>query len=325
MKRIAEGAIMAIRSIFLLLLAMNIWAFPIVSWGADANAAQREDQAHRITILSIIPAQGEPETTVTLSGSGFTSGTTAYLGNTPAPTTVFDSKQLSFEIPDMGPGLYALFLRDTDGTTSRTYNFSLLPPKPVITSISPDTIQSCASDKERHVVISGQNFQTSSQVIFDGAAIRGSFISKGSFSFTVPRVAPGLHQVQIKNMGETLSGTQGLFIDNRPEIDSITTSGEYVTYYNLVIGGRNFQQDSILVVTDDRDVEQSGYQQRSDVDVKRLRSGAGNPSERDRVLYVNCGQLIYQRFPYSTTAKSFRVQVVNPGGEESSIVQVSAP
>jgi hypothetical protein len=191
-------------------------------------------------------------------------------------------------------------------------------------SLSPDTIQTCSPDNDRHVTISGQNFLKNSQVVFDGAAIRGNFISRESISFTAPRVAPGLHQVQVKNSGETVSGAQGLFIDARPEIDSVTTAEEHVNYYNLVIGGRNFQQDSTLVVSEERDVEQSGYQP-SDVDVKRLRTGSANSSDRDRVIFVNCGRLIYQRYPYSTTLKSFRVQVVNPGGEESSVVQVSAP
>lgn len=311
-------------------IIIDLLAMPLIPCAAEtragfpSSAIARDEQPHRLTILSIIPSQGEPETSVTLSGSGFTSGTIAYLGNNATPTTVIGPKQLNFEIPDLAPGLYALFLRDADGTTSRTYNFSILPPKPVIFSLSPDTIQACAPDKERHVVISGQNFQVASQAIFDGAAIKGNFNSRESFSIIVPRVAAGLHQVQMKNPGDAMSGAQGLFIDARPEIDSVTTADNYVNYYNLVIGGRNFQQDSTLVVTEERDLDQSGNQ-RSDVDVKRLRTGTTNAFERDRVIFVNCGQLIYQRFPYSTVPKNFKVQVVNSAGEESSVVQVSAP
>jgi hypothetical protein len=311
-------------------IIIDLLAMPLIPCAAETRAGSvnsalaRDEQPHRLTILSIIPSQGEPETSVTLSGSGFTSGTTAYLGNNATPTTVIGPKQLNFEIPDLAPGLYALFLRDTDGTTSRTYNFSILPPKPVIFSLSPDTIQACAPDKDRQVVISGQNFQVSSQAIFDGAAIKGNFNSRESFSINVPRVAAGLHQVQIKNPGDAMSGAQGLFIDARPEIDSVTTADDYVNYYNLVIGGRNFQQDSTLVVTEERDMDQSGNQ-RSDVDVKRLRTGTTNAFERDRVIFVNCGQLIYQRYPYSTVLKNFKVQVVNSAGEESSVIQVSAP
>jgi hypothetical protein len=284
----------------------------------------REAQPTSITILSIIPAQGEPATSVTLSGSGFTDKTTAFLGSASVPTEVLGPKQLTFDIPDLPPGLYALYLRRGDGITSRTYNFTLLPPKPDIYALSPDTMYACSVDRDRNVVITGRNFHEKSQVLLDGAAIRGNFISPESFSFTVPRIAAGLHQVQIRNLEGTVSGAQGLLIDARPEIDSVTVGEEYVNYYNMIIGGRNFQQDSTVVITEERDLELTGMQQPI-IDVKRLRSGTANATEKERVVFANCGQLIYQRYPYSTTLKNFRVQVINQSGEESSVIQVSAP
>ena len=156
-----------------LLLAPLFSSAAEIGKGAPRTGQAREEQPQQITIVSIIPAQGEPETSVTLSGSGFTGKTVAFLGNTSAPTEVLSSKQLAFDIPNLPPGLYALFLRNADGTTSRTYNFNLLPPKPVVYSLSPDSIQYCSPDKEREVGIAGRNFQERSQVIFDGAAIRG--------------------------------------------------------------------------------------------------------------------------------------------------------
>jgi hypothetical protein len=315
---------------FIIALILLDLLLPLCLYSAEIRKAApktgqaTEEQPRQITILSIIPAQGEPETSVILSGSGFTDKTVAFLGNTAASTDVLNPKQLSFDIPNLPPGLYALFLRNADGTTSRTYNFNLLPPKPEIYSLSPDTMLYCVPDKEREVVITGTNFQERSQVLFDGAAVRGHFNSKASFSFTAPRVVAGLHQVQVKNQGDTLSGAQGLFIDARPEIDSVTAAEDFVNYYNLVIGGRNFQQDSTLVVSEERDPDQTGNQG-SIAEVKRLRSGTANATERERLIYVNCGRIIYQRYPYSTALKNFKVQVVNPGGEESSMVQVSAP
>jgi hypothetical protein len=182
----------------------------------------------------------------------------------------------------------------------------------------------CSGNTDRDVVVTGRNFLERSQLLFDGAAIRGKFISQETFSFTLPRVVAGLHQVQIKNPEGTLSGAQGLLIDARPEIDNVTAGEEYVNYYNLIIGGRNFQQDSTVVITEERDLELTGMKQPVS-DVKRLRSGTSNATENERVIFVNCSQLIYQRYPYSTTLKNIRVQVINPGGEESSMIQVSAP
>ena len=314
-----------IACIVLNLLAVSLSSGATVSRNDEPRFEQtREVLPIPITILSIIPAQGEPATSVTLSGSGFTDKTIAFLGNNGVPTKVLGPKQLTFDIPKLAPGLYALYLRRGDGTTSRTYNFTLLPPRPDIYALSPDTMYACSADRDRDVVISGRNFQEKSQVLFDGAAIRGNFISQETFSFTVPRVLAGLHQVQIKNSEGTLSGAQGLFIDARPEIDSVTTGEEYVNYYNMLIGGRNFQQDSTVVIAEERDLELTGMQQPV-IDVKRLRSGMANATEKEKAIFVNCGQLIYQRYPYSTTLKNFRVQVINPGGEESSVIQVSAP
>ena len=292
--------------------------------GGEQPGPAREAQRPPITILSIIPAQGEPSTSVTLSGSGFTEKTTAFLGSAEVPTRVHDPKQLTFDIPNLAPGLYALFLKREDGTTSRTYNFTLLPAKPEIYAISPDTIYSCSADRDRSVLINGKNFLDRSQVLVDGASIKASFISADSFSFNVPHLAAGLHQIQIKNPGGTVSGAQGLLIDGRPEIDNVVPGQDYVNYYNMEIGGRNFQQDSTVVISEERDLELT-QMQRPAVDVKRLRSGATNATERERVIFVNCGQLIYQRYPYSTVLKNFRIQVVNPDGEESSVIQVSAP
>lgn len=307
-------------SVPLLLLAASVSP----SAAAPPDPSQMVAPPTPITILSIIPAQGEPSTSVTLSGSGFSDKTTAYLGNTEVPTQVLSPKLLTFDIPNLAPGLYALFLRRADGTTSRTYNFALLPAKPEIYAISPDTMYVCSADMDRDVVITGRNFLRSSQILFDGAAIRGSFISPETFTFTVPRIAAGLHQIQIRNAAGTVSGAQGLLIDGRPEIDSIVPGEEYVNNYNMMIGGRNFQQDSTIVITEERDLGQTGIQQPV-YDVKRLRSGMANATEKERAVFVNCGKLIYQRYPYSTTPKNFRVQVINPDGEESSVVQVSAP
>ena len=275
-----------------------------------------------LTVLSIIPAQGEPGIGVTLYGAGFTEGTVAFLGTQEVPTTVLGPKQVAFEVPKLAPGLYAMFLRRPDGTTSKTYSFALLPLRPVATSLSPDRVDMCTTGRDREVTIAGQNFQERSQVLFDGAAIRGRFLSETSMGFTVPQVNAGLHQVQVKNTEDAVSGALGLIINSKPEIDSITPGEEYVNYYNLVIEGRNFQQGSVVVVMEDSTLEQTGGQY--SVDTRQVGAGYGQ-AQREKVMYVNCNRIIYQRHPYSNALKTFRVQVLNPSGEESAPVSVSAP
>jgi IPT/TIG domain len=277
-----------------------------------------------VTLLSIIPAQGEPGTTITLYGSGFTPKTTVFLANREVPAEVIGPEQLSFEIPKLDPGLYALFVKREDGATSRLYNFTILAVRPAVSSLSPDTVYACATGSERNVTVLGDNFVKGSQVIFDGSIIRTRFISPESLGISAPQIAGGLHQVQVKNPDGALSGVIGLIIDARPEITGVTRGEEFVNYYNLIIEGRNFQQDSSLVVMQQKSLQENPTQ--FSVDVKRISTGSGSVTEQEQLIYINCNRVVYQRHPYSTTPKNFSIQVINPGSSgESSVISVSAP
>jgi hypothetical protein len=245
---------------------------------------------------------------VTLFGSGFTENTRAFLGNTEIQTTVDGPKQLSFDIPDLAPGLYGLYIRREDGATSKVYKFPVTPRTPFVTSVSPDRIFACSSGSEREVSVYGGNFQERSQVLFDGAAVRSRFLSRETLTFSAPRVAGGQHSVQVQNQGNALSSAISLFIDSKPEITGISQGQNFVNYYNLIIDGQNFQSNSKVVV-----------------DGKSMTAASVNLNDRERVIYVNCNRIIYERHPYSSDVKSFSVQIINPNGEESSPVLVSEP
>jgi hypothetical protein len=320
---------------FVLLVSFLSLCLAQVSFGATVPLPPRQKiqaappppeavKAPAVNILSIIPAQGEPGITVTLYGTGFSERTTVFLANTELSAKAAGSQQLSFDIPKLDPGLYALFLKREDGTASRPYNFTVLPVRPVASSLSPDEIHACSTGRDRDVIITGLNFRERSQVLFDGAAIRSRYLSAESLSFIVPQVAGGLHQVQVKNPEDTVSGQLGLLIDSRPEITGFNLGDTYVNYYNLIIEGRNFMQNSSLVVTEERTLEETPS--RLSVDVRRISSGAANSTEREQIIFINCNRIIYQRQPYSTVPKNFKIQVISPGsGGESSIVSVSAP
>jgi hypothetical protein len=261
-----------------------------------------------LSVLSIIPAQGEPGTTVTLNGTGFSGATTAMLGIQELPSTVVGGKLLSIVLPDLAPGVYALYLKREDGATSRAYNFMMLAQKPVAALLVPDTISSCASGKEREVVLSGANFQSGTRILLDGAAITTRFISTSALSFLAPQLGPGLHQVQVLNPPEALSGTLAFFLDSRPEILGVTVGNEYVSYYELIVSGKNFQQTSVLVA-----------------DGVRVGSRSPAVGDRDQLVYQGCNQILYQRHPYDPSPKEMKLQVVNQNGEESNLFSISAP
>jgi hypothetical protein len=293
----------------LAVLAILLAYQPTEGYGEDQSAVTQGEKKGPIGILSIIPSQAEPGVSVTLYGSGFTPTTRAFLGNSEIRTHVDNAKQLGFDVPDLAPGVYGLYIRREDGATSKVYKFSVTPRTPVVTSVVPDRLFACSSGSEREVSVYGGNFSERSQILFDGAIVRSRFISRDTLSLTIPRVAGGQHTIQVQNPGNTLSSVLAMFIDSKPEITGVSRGESFVTYYNLVIDGQNFQSNSRVVV-----------------DGKNLSAApVVNLGDRERVVYVSCNRIIYERHPYSSDVKSFTVQIINPNGEESSAVQVSEP
>lgn len=263
-----------------------------------------------VTILSIIPVQAEPGAKVMLSGTGFGENAAVFLGSTEIPARIIDAKQAEFNVPPhLEEGLYALYLKRSDGTTGRSYNFTVLPVRPVLSSLQPSVLSSCAVGKEREVIARGSNFGETSMLLFDGAALTSTLLSPESISFRVPTVTGGLHQVLVKNALENSSVPLALAVKTKPEIGQVTIGDEHVNYYELIITGTNFNQNSSVYV----DGLQIGGR------------GGQDMAEREKLIYVDCSKLIYQRYPYSPVNKDFRLQVVNPGGEGSQVITVTAP
>jgi hypothetical protein len=261
-------------------------------------------------ILSIIPAQAEPGGKVTMFGSGFGTQASAYLGSVEIPSRVVDGRQAEFSIPQqLEPGIYALYLKRSDGAVSRPYNFSILPLRPVLFGLSPDVVSSCAQGADREVTARGQNFLESSQLVFDGAVLKSRYASSEALTFGVPHIAGGLHQVVVRNSPENSTVALGLMIETRPEIVQVMIGSQYVNYYELAVVGRNFQQNSSVYV----DGQKIGGH------------GGQDLAEREKLIYVDCTRLIYERHPFSPVDKDFRIMVMNPGGEVSQTINVTAP
>jgi hypothetical protein len=261
-------------------------------------------------ILSIIPAQAEPGGKVMMFGSGFGTQANAYLGSVEISSRVTEGRQAEFTIPQqLEPGLYALYLKRSDGAASRPYNFTVLPLRPVLNGLSPDVISSCAQGVEREVVVRGQNFLETSQLVFNGAVLKSRFISAEALSFNVPQVSGGLHQLMVKNSPDNGTVSVGLMIETRPEIIQVMIGSQFVNYYELIVVGKNFQQNSSVYVDG----------------VKVGGQGGQDQAEREKLIYVDCTKLIYQRYPFSPVNKDFRILVMNPGGEASQTINVTAP
>jgi len=260
------------------------------------------------SILSIIPGQAQPGNSVVISGAGFNSESTLFLGIKEIPFQTVTDQQISFELPQIPAGNYALYVRHKDGAASKAYSFTVTPVKPSIQSISPETVPLCSSVGDRQVLVKGQHFLEGARLLFDGAVIKGSRISTEEMTFKTPQVAGGLHQIQVKNPEEAVSSAIALLITSQPEILTVRQGNDYVNFYELNIEGINFQHGSKLIV-----------------DGRTIQSGVPNPGDRDRLVFINCNSLTYQRYPNDPSVKSFQMVIVNPNGEESSLFTVSAP
>lgn len=317
-----------------ILFSISIFLLSIFHLYADtAKAAERQQRtaggaaANAPVIISIIPAQAEPGANVTIFGSGFGDMVSAVLGDAEIPAKISDGKRVEFVIPQqIEPGIHLLYLKRSDGVTGRPYNFSVLPLRPVLLALNPDKISACSQGSERQVTVTGRNFSSASMIFFDGAGIKSAFLSPESMSFMAPQVAGGLHQVQVRNSPENASVPLALGVETRADIEQVSIGSESVNYYELEITGRNFSQNSTIFIDGQRIGSGGGGQQSTIfVDGQRVSGGGSSTSDRDRLIYINCSKLIYQRYPYSSVNKEFRIQVVNPGGEGSQVIQVNAP
>lgn len=276
---------------------------------ATTSAVFAEDNsAAAPSILSIIPGQAQPGNSVVISGAGFNTESTLFLGIKEIPFQTVTEQQISFELPQIPAGNYALYIRQKSGAASKAYSFTVTPVKPTVSALSPETVPLCSADGDRQIIVRGKNFLEGARLLFDGAIIKGGRISAEEMVFQVPQVPGGLHQVQVKNPEETVSAAVALLITSQPEIRTVQQGNDYVNFYELNIEGINFQHGSALIV-----------------DGRKIQSGVQNPVDRDRLVFTNCNSLTYQRYPHDPSIKSFQMVIVNPNGEESSLFTVTAP
>jgi hypothetical protein len=245
---------------------------------------------------------------VVISGAGFNAESTLFLGIKEIPFQTITDQQISFELPQISAGNYALYIRNENGALSKAYSFTVTPVKPSVVALSPDNVQLCSTGSDRQIIVKGKNFLEGAQLLFDGAIIKGSRTSSEEMTFQTPNVPGGLHQVQVKNPEEAISSAIALLITSQPEIRSVSQGTDYVNYYELNIEGINFQHGSTLIV-----------------DGRRIQSGDPTTGNRDSLVFKSCNRLTYQRYPYDRSIKSFQLVIANPNGEESSVFTVSAP
>ena len=159
-------------------------------------------------IVSVSPSSlpaGSSSTTLTITGSGFSSSSTVLVNGLMQSTTYISPQSLSFTLTDAqlsNPGSLAINVRN-GGNQSSSYFFSVTNPMPTLTSISPSAIT--AGSPRFTLTVSGTGIFSQSAVLINGishtvstngttyvVSVDSSEIANvGDLSVTVANPAPG--------------------------------------------------------------------------------------------------------------------------------------
>lgn len=280
------------------------------------------------TVVAASPTRAVPGNVVTVNGGPFFGEVTVLVGDVEITPATRSERRLTFLLPPLPPGEYALALRDDQGVTPRPFTLTIVAPTPRIASLTPDNINACSSAEERHVEVTGNDIAPGATLLLGGNAVARQRTETGALTFTVPPLAAGAYGVQVVNPDGSASLPHSLYISDVPEIVAVRRDGEYVNHYQLVVEGKNFVPGATLVVTEsagdffDLPPRQRLIRPGQDAGAaERLQA----PSRGDRIGYRDCRTLVYSRYPASSQPRDLTLQVVNPDGKSSRPYQLSSP
>lgn len=262
--------------------------------------------ASALEILSVAPATASVGQTITLTGGPFPAGCVVRLGLLQIIPDLLESDRIGFSLPALAAGDYSLVVLHQGKTSPAPVTLRVVDPTPWISEVDPTSMDECSSPEERRVRVRGHGFGPGASLLVDNASVPAS-LEGNEFLATIPPLRPGLHEVRILTAGGQRSEAHALTISSQPEIQSVTQGNDQVTVYDVIVQGKNFLFNSVLVV-----------------DGRPLTPGSAK-TQSDHVSYQDCRTLIYHRYPYSREPKQVSLQVVNPGGNQSQVYQASIP
>jgi len=281
-----------------------------------------------LEITSVAPTRATPETRVVLTGGLFSQQSRIYLGEQFVPTIRLLPRQLEFIVPPLSPGTYSLTVQDDIDTAVQPFNFEVLASPPQLTDVEPKNLDVCSDESERLVRVEGRNLSPETQLLLDGKAIGYRLIAPGTMEFRLPDLPAGVYGIEARNPDGTSSLPQSLWVNNVPEISGVERGGDFVNHYEMIIRGKNFFYNSILVVKEPNtsaggpEIRQLTYY------ANRGASGAGQGQVAalgEALRYNDCRTLLYLRFPGNFQDKELTLQVINPDGKKTSPYVVTMP
>jgi hypothetical protein len=286
-------------------------------------------QSFALEIVSLTPGRGVPGTTVTMRGGPFSDATQPYLGDQPVtPRQVF-ADRLEFRVPNLPAGNYRLTVRDGSTAVDQSFQFEILALTPLISDLSPRNFDVCATTAEQRLEVTGQNFQPGAMLLLDDIALPTRFVSPTRLEAELQGFQQaGVYGVKVSNPDGATSLPHSLWVDGIPEISSVSQGAAFPEHYEVIIQGKNFLPNSILVVKEpENSLTGQAYRQFSFAAHRRGASGGGAiiAPPRDRLVFVDCRTLVYYRYPTTTQSKALQFSIVNPDGHRTETYAADMP
>ncbi len=281
-----------------------------------------------LEIVSVYPVTATAGAAVTVVGGPFDENTRVVVGEVEVAPRRAGTRQLVFIVPPLEAGEYALYLTRGEESSKATYSLRIVLPAPKILSLDPTNIDECSTVGQRTVFVQGRYIQPGASLLLGGQVIPSTRQSGTEIRFTAPLLRSGSYGVQVANPDGSTSLPHSLWFNNIPHIEQVTTGDDFVTYYQLIIKGKNFFNNSSLVIHEspvglsDLPPRQRAIPSQGG---PRLHGDSALPQELEGVSYIDCNTLIFNRYPYSGQSKNLTLRVSNPDGKQSNLYQISAP
>ena len=208
-----------------------------------------------LTLTSLSPASttaGGSAFTLTVNGTGFTSGTTVNWNSTALTTTFVSATQLTAAVPAgliAQPGT-ASITASTASQLSNALTFTIAPPIPVITSISPSSVS--AAGPGFTLTVTGMGFVNGATVSFNASGLTTTFVTPTQLTAAIPAnliAQPGMAQITVSNPAGGPSNAVTLtIVPAGPVITNISPSSVSAggPAFTLTVTGTGFASGAVV-------------------------------------------------------------------------------
>ena len=179
----------------------------VSSGGLTSNTLSFAINALTPTLTSVTPSSataGDPDTTITVSGTNFLAQTVVQWNGAPLATTAGTATQLTAVVPARllaSAGSADVTAMNPSNLVSNALAFTI-NPKPVLTLTTLSQTLATAGDAAFTLTINGTAFTSASQVRWSGTSLTTAFISATQLIAAVPAnllTTPGTYNVTVAN------------------------------------------------------------------------------------------------------------------------------